>query len=341
MNSFQSDLEILRAQIEQMTVQSKEQKVIFRDRLEQEIDQVQKAGVQSREGLLALIADPKAQTEARVAACDLLNRLIAQSHPYALPKRVSRIDKRRALKPLLAALPSPDIELRKSAIWTIGILGNKRAFKFLLEITLQDENLEVRQLAIYALGMLKDERAVELLQSFIMNRINDKSIRKAAVYVLGHFCVKNADPLFLSLLKDQTEDAEVRAEAAEIAAYTADVTVLPAYIDAIQEDSMELRFWAAFGIVTLSRKGDISAAFEVLDRVTASDDAVLPGWWSVAREVAPALESLWHNRNIVCDLDGNCGCGGDQTYLISPMPEYWDYREQTTQYIDGKAQHIP
>lgn len=340
MNSFTSDLQALVENVTAHMIAPPERLEELRLQTQAKVDLVRQAGVQSYEDFFALIANDEAGTESRIAACDLVSDFARPSR-WHYASRVESIDRRRALPPLLAALKNPDDSLRKAALWSIGLLGNKRAFKPLVKIALEDPNLEIRNYAVQALALLHDERSVEPLYTLAINRGMEISTRIYAVYALGCLYDKRTIPLLLSLMTNRNEDVLVRAEAAEQIAHVADTSVLPAYIDALNEDAVEMRFWAAFGIVTLAGKGDIPPALEILDRVVAYDDAVLPEWWSVGREAAPALASLWHNPNLVCDLEGGCGCGQGRTLLISPMPEYWDYRQETIQFINDKPEHVP
>lgn len=172
---------------------------------------------------------------------------------------LARFQDERVLPSLLEALKNSDAVLRGEAARALGTLGSPQAFEPLLKAAHEDANVEVRQAAIYALNLLGDERAVEPL---------------------------------IALLTDRKEDEKVRGMAAEALAHQMDRRAISPLIDALRDASVEVRFWAAFALGEL---GDPQALPE-LERLAATDEAVLPGWWSVSKEAASAIQRIKDDR---------------------------------------------
>lgn len=238
-------------------------------------------------------------------------------------------DKRRRLPPLLKASHSSDATVRLEAIEALGRLGHKRAFKRLCEV-LTDEVDGIRFTAINALAMLQDQRAIPVLADLAQNPLVDIYERKFAVYALGFYSEPEAASILHLILQNKNEPVPVRADAAEqlaiISVHTDHPKLMPLYLEALQENDAEMRFWAAYGIVIMTEWKDLAYDFHVLDQVVAYDDAAPPHWWQVGRELAPTFEMLWHrqlNHYPIEDGDSfNVYC-----YLISPALEYGDYRQ--------------
>ncbi len=114
----------------------------------------------------------------------------------------------------------------------------------------------------------------------------------AAAYSLGLLGDHRAvDPL-LACLADRSEDPRVRGFAAEALTGPSERRAVPALIAALGDPSVEVRFWAAFALGEL---GD-PAALSALQQLAQTDEATLPGWWSVSDEAAAAIESIRARR---------------------------------------------
>jgi HEAT repeat protein len=161
----------------------------------------------------------------------------------------------RALGPLAAALHGPDPLLRGAAARALGGLGSPRAVPELIAVLQTDASPDTRTDAAYALGLLGDHRAV--------------------------------DPL-LAKLADASELPRLRGFAAEALAGSGERRAVPALVAALGDTSAEVRFWAAFA---LGQLGD-PAALSALQQLARTDEATLPGWWSVSDEAAAAVESI-------------------------------------------------
>jgi len=168
---------------------------------------------------------------------------------------LARLKDPRAFDPLLSALHDPDPSLRAEAARSLGVLADRRAVPELLAALQTDVDLETRVAAAHALGHLGDHRSVDGL---------------------------------LARLADQNEDPRIRGTAAEALTGVQERRAVPLLISALDDPSVEVRFWAAFA---LGQFGDL-AALSALERLARTDDAVLPGWWSVKEEAAAAIEAI-------------------------------------------------
>jgi HEAT repeat protein len=168
---------------------------------------------------------------------------------------LGRMRDARAFDPLASALHDPDPHLRAEAARSLGALGSVRAVPELLAALQADPDLDTRIGAAHSLGLLGDHRAV--------------------------------DPL-LAKLADKSEHPRVRGVAAEALTGPREHRAVPLLITALDDPSVEVRFWAAFALGEL---GD-PAALSALERLAQTDDAVLPGWRSVKDEAAAAIDSI-------------------------------------------------
>jgi HEAT repeat protein len=161
----------------------------------------------------------------------------------------------RVLGPLVAALRDPDPPVRCAAARALGALDSPRAVPALIAVLQTDSSPDARTDAAYALGLIGDDRAVEPL---------------------------------LAKLADPVEDPRVRGFAAEALVGPGARRAVPALIAALDDPSVEVRFWAAFALGQLRDP----AALAPLERLARTDEATLPGWWSVSDEAAAAIESI-------------------------------------------------
>ncbi|HEX3054018.1 MAG TPA: HEAT repeat domain-containing protein [Aggregatilineaceae bacterium] len=89
-----------------------------------------------------------------------------------------------AVEPLLETLKTDeDGEVRSSAAYALGRLGDSRAFDELLN-ALNDSNKHIRLSALYGLAGLQDKRAVEPLLEMLQT-YDDQEVRQGVIYTLG------------------------------------------------------------------------------------------------------------------------------------------------------------
>ncbi len=168
---------------------------------------------------------------------------------------LSRLGDQRAVPTLLAALRDKNPDLRSVAAKSLGELNGKQAVYPLITALYEDESLEVRVAAAYALGLLGDDKAVEPL---------------------------------VSILSDRTQEPRVRGMAAEALSDINDSRAITPLIAALTDVSVEVRFWAAFALGKLGNR----QALPELERLAATDETILPGWWAVSREATEAIQRI-------------------------------------------------
>ena len=118
----------------------------------------------------------------------------------------------------------------------------------------------------------------------------DAEVRKWAAYALG-FVGEKVDAVALSaIFADRSEAIDVRAHAGEalghIGAATAETRDV--LIEGLSDPSPEVRFWGAFAV---GNYGD-AAAIPKLQELVETDKDTVPGWWSLKKEAADAIEHI-------------------------------------------------
>jgi len=113
----------------------------------------------------------------------------------------------------------------------------------------------------------------------------DPDTRRFAAYALGNFDNPRASTALREVLANQSEQPAVRAMAAEHLVY--EKSAIPDLLAALRDRSREVRFWSAYAL----GEGRVQRALLPLRRLT-SDRALVPGWWSVAREARWAIATI-------------------------------------------------
>ena len=162
----------------------------------------------------------------------------------------------------MAANPALDGSLRSLAIWALGRQKTDKARRPLIA-ALADPDISLRGEAARSLGVLVARRAAgRLIQ--VMRGDPDASVRMFAAHALGSLCGPKGVSALREVLANQGEEAKVRGEAAEV------------------------RFWSAYALGHMKAESALAA----LESLAASDHALVPGWWSVAREAADSIEII-------------------------------------------------
>jgi HEAT repeat protein len=173
---------------------------------------------------------------------------------------LARLASPGALDALLACLYDTAPSLRAEAARGLGTLGDSQAIEALLAAMADDESAQVRLAATYALGLLDDSRKIEPL---------------------------------IAKLQDQQEEAAIRGMAAEVLGNSYDSRAIAPLLEALADPEVEVRFWAVFALGELGAE----AALPALYRLAASDEAVLPGWWSVQQEARSSIALIENQPN--------------------------------------------
>ena len=241
--------------------------------------------VQNDEGESALTDNFKARLETLVELSNPLSR-------RKVKENLSRLLSLgvESLESLIAILKDQAIEddIRLLVCWILGQLGDKKAAPPLLEV-FREGNISLSMEAAKSLGMLKSKRAVPaLIEELVKGGNADK--RTASAYALGLLFDERAiDPL-LSVMNNKNDSPKVRGGAAEALIWFSKKRkrVVDAFINGLEDASVEVRFWSAFALGEMKVKRAISK----LERLAAEDDEVLPGWWSVGKEASNALDRI-------------------------------------------------
>jgi hypothetical protein len=181
-----------------------------------------------------------------------------------------------------ARLP-PDI--RRIACWMLARLHDQRAGPVLVR-ALGSEQAELQAEAASAIGLLPSDEGVDPL----VNRLRGDPVvfvREAAAYGLGLLAVDGALGALVGAMNDRREIPSVRGTAAEALSHFGAEAVEP-LIEALKDDSAEVRFWAAFSLGELGDPG----ALPELARVASTDTGVVEGWGTVRKEAADAINTI-------------------------------------------------
>lgn len=154
-----------------------------------------------------------------------------------------------SVKTLVTALSDPDVQVRRSAIGSLRLLGNTRAVEPLVKVL--ETDAETAYDAINALGDLRDPRSVEALVSYLNKRNGD--YLGVAAFQLGEIGRTVVGSLWLqehggvealiSLLKDGSEYE--RCQAAIALGKSRDDRAIESLKLAVQERNENVRQKAA------------------------------------------------------------------------------------------------
>ncbi len=141
----------------------------------------------------ALSSDPSGQVRSKAASA------------------LGRLKNPRTLKALIAALSDEHIAVRRNSAQALGLLGDRRAEKNLLELLgREEEDPNVYASAIKALGKLKSQNAIPELKSLLVEDPPEKII-KAIIEALGW--ISTQECLTILMAFQQTNEKEsIKAE---------------------------------------------------------------------------------------------------------------------------------
>lgn len=177
-------------------------------------------------------------------------------------------------------------ELRAAICWILLYFEEDVAVHALVTVLEMEQDFPVRKAACEVLSFFRTIQATPVY-SRLMREDENIEIRRICAYALGQIADKSAAELLIQHLEIPSETPEVRAQIFESLAYLGAKRVVPTLVEALQDDSPEVRFWAAFALGHLGGRSEISA----LERVTL-DHAVVENWWSVGKEAQDAIKYI-------------------------------------------------
>jgi HEAT repeat protein len=179
-----------------------------RPRVRSDVAKILTAGVEGGEDLLRLLRTCK-DADLLALGCWIVTRLdgaialraaralvalLADSRPAiraAAARSLATSRSKYALSALLKTMGDPTAEVRKAAIYGVGLSGNRRALAPLISmLNNEDQPASVRGMAAEALGNLADQRAVKPL----IAALDDKSpeVRFFSIFALGEIGAREA-----------------------------------------------------------------------------------------------------------------------------------------------------
>lgn len=188
--------------------------------------------------------------------------------------------------------PASSVDRRCTACWIAGRLGDLRAVKALLA-ALGAEQPTVRAQAAIALGELQSKESIPFLLTCMLND-TDTEVRTSATYAFWFFddrtrlAQEQVTQTLISVLSNEHEHPKVRAQAAEVLGSRGERRALLPLLTALDDASVEVRFWAVFA---LGQLGD-PYALAALEGVAATDQAILPRWGPISKEAREAIQHI-------------------------------------------------
>jgi HEAT repeat protein len=185
------------------------------------------------------------------------------------------------------------MEDRASACSLLGSVGSRDSIFPLLEIgaSASDDQTILIWESLKAVGALRSRRATRPLMRLIRTTPSLQK-RQAAVYGLWGLTDQRAEGLLIRILLDKTENEKTRGFAAEALGLLHPTPhIEKAYIAALQDNSVEVRYSALCGLSGSRCKGALPFVKSLL-----SDDSMMNGEGTVAElavVVMPQIEAGW------------------------------------------------
>lgn len=179
-------------------------------------------------------------------------------------------------------------ELRSTAIWLLGEIGDRRSSPHALARLMARADPRERIAAVSALGRLRGTAA----RRYLIEALNDHDpqVRASTAHALGSFYDdEDAESALISVIEDPGETSDVRGYAAEaLGGSGRPETAIPVLVRALDDSDPSVRFWAVFG---LSGLGD-ETVLPALRRIAASDSDVVEGYGTVAEEATDVIAAI-------------------------------------------------
>jgi HEAT repeat protein len=161
----------------------------------------------------------------------------------------------RVVRPLLEALTDEASSVREAAAESLGEQRDSRAVADLRQV-LHNVHEEpcVRYAAARALGKIDDPQGLDCLLGVVNDRGAPQWLRSGAAEGIGHSRdSRGVDPL-TAVLNNNADSARVRSACAKSLAEHGSSSVVPLLMQVAKSESenLEVRFWAAWGVVKLT-----------------------------------------------------------------------------------------
>jgi HEAT repeat protein len=176
-------------------------------------------------------------------------------------------------------------QLRSASAWIIGVAGDATAAASLVEQLRDEAPSELVWEVTKALCNLG--HGGDILRRLVREAANPV-LRQAAAYGLGRIRDEESVGILCEVVASPNETPAVRGQAAESLAYLSDARALTTLLQAVQDPGPEVRFWSVFALGHLRERRAIPA----LEKMAATDHAIVEGWGSVSEEAREALRQL-------------------------------------------------
>lgn len=186
----------------------------------------------------------------------------------------------------LCSASDADADLRATACWALGRLGDQGAVTSLLR-ALDDSDARVRAQSAHALGEIAAPETVERLGRMLTEDVH-LDAREEAAWALGALGAPAAVEPLLAVLADGGASERLRGTCAEALGELGDERALSPLIVALSDPCAEVRFFAASA---LGHLGD-RRALPALETVAAGDDGVAGEWGAGREEALVAIEAI-------------------------------------------------
>ena len=283
---------------------------------------------------------------------------VGKLYAILMQEQMSSWEKRdkREPKELISVLRSePNAVGRVRAALALGQIGGKAAVEALIE-ALQDRRAIVRVAAASALQELKDKRAIDPLRKLAKT---DKSpgVRSAAVGALAEIGADDAVEVLINALGDKDETVRksalsrlsyderykgdkrvvdafikalqtdpspwVREEAARALCILNDPRVVPALIEALNEENFYIRIYAARALGRIGDRRAVEPLAKILSREVVREGSDMPSQVSFLSTVADSLGEIGDSR------------------AVTPLIQALYHKEQTVRTGAAKAPQPP
>jgi HEAT repeat protein len=165
-----------------------------------------------------------------------------------------------SVEPLIAALRSDSMRVRKNSAWALGQIRDSRSLLPLIEAT-KDGAWQVRAYAAAALGQQRDKRVIQPL--VIALKDTDEHVRWFAAASLGNARDHDVIEPLIAALKDR--NSRVRAYTAASLGVMKDERAVEPLIAALRDESAQVRMYASASLGSLGDARAVAPLTALLD----------------------------------------------------------------------------